>query len=246
MSAVRDGDGHDKRADVPAVADVAGLALVGLLQLADSSFPSGSFTLSGGLETLVADGIVRDVEGIIEVVQVSLASRLALADLPALMGVMTTEPVRVVAIDRRLLTTKLAREERDGACRVGRRLVAEATLVEPSSALLSFQRSIEAAETPGTSAVAFGLAAAAFGVGPREAASAAASGFVMGQALAAVRLALIGHRGAQLVIRGCGAAIVAAVDVAAARDPLDPRPSTPGLDIALARHETAQVRMFAS
>jgi len=50
VSAVRDGDGHDKRADVPAVADVAGLALVGLLQLADSSFPSGSFTLSGGLE----------------------------------------------------------------------------------------------------------------------------------------------------------------------------------------------------
>jgi hypothetical protein len=29
-------------------------------------------------------------------------------------------------------------------------------------------------------------------------------------------------------------------------DPLDPRPSAPGFDVALARHETASMRAFAS
>ncbi len=223
-----------------------GLELAGLLQLADSAFPSGSYTLSSGLETLVADGAVRDVDHIVQVVEVALRSRSAMADLPALMAVMDAEPGRVIAIDRCLLTTKLAREEREGTCRVGRRLVVEALAIEPSAALLAFQRAVEAGDTPGTSAVAFGLAAAAFGIGPREAALAAASAFVMNQAQAAVRLAVIGHRGAQHLIRRCAGSVVAAVDIAATRDPLDPRPSTPGIDIAMARHETAAIRVFAS
>jgi CO/xanthine dehydrogenase Mo-binding subunit len=36
-------------------------ALLAALQLADSAFPSGAYTLSQGLETLVEDGVVADV-----------------------------------------------------------------------------------------------------------------------------------------------------------------------------------------
>jgi urease accessory protein len=223
-----------------------GLALAGLLQLADSSFPSGAYTLSNGLETMVADDQVRDVAGLVDAITCHLVSRLARADLPALLGVMNADPDRVIAIDRILASTKLAREEREGACRVGRRIVAEAALVEPSAGLLAFERAIAAGSTPGTSGVAFGLAAAAFGVEPRAAVVAAASSAVIGQAMAAVRLALIGHRDAQLAIRRCAPLVMHAADIAATSDPLDPRPSAVGIDIALARHETAAIRMFAS
>ena len=35
------------------------LALLRLLQLADSAFPSGAYTLSNGLETLIGDGAIE-------------------------------------------------------------------------------------------------------------------------------------------------------------------------------------------
>ncbi len=94
-------------------------------------------------------------------------SRLARADLPAVMGVMDADPG---TRDRHRPTARRHQvwHERSGraACRVGRRIVAEALLVEPSAGLAGLPSGPSpAGDTPGTSAVAFGLAAAAFGVG---------------------------------------------------------------------------------
>ncbi|MBX3032001.1 MAG: hypothetical protein KF809_17795 [Chloroflexi bacterium] len=225
----------------------APLALAGLLQLMDSGFPSGAFTLSHGLETLVTEGVVRDVSGLVAVIETQLISRLARADLPATMAAASDTPLEtLIRIDRVLLATKLAEEERTGSCRVGRRLLAETRQLEPDLRLDAFAAAVDAGRTPGNGALALGLAAAAFGVAPRDAAVGAASSFVMGQAMAAVRLGMIGHRDAQLAIRRSGTVIVRAVDIAERQDPLDPRPCAPALDVALARHEVAGTRMFAS
>jgi urease accessory protein len=234
--------------------------LLGLLQLADSTFPSGAYTLSHGLETLVTEGIVRSGDDLAEVLEVALVSRLALADLPALLGahavaadvrsgpgrLSAAQDERLRSIDRSLRAVKLAREEREGSERVGRRLAIEAAALVPSPALDEFVRAIEAHRTPGTSAVAFGLAAEAFGVEERAAGLAAGSSFALAFVMAGVRLGLIGHRDAQLIVRAAGPWIERAVDLAETIDPLDPRPSAPQLDVALARHETASMRAFAS
>jgi len=229
--------------------------LLGLLQLADSGFPSGAYTLSHGLETLVGEGIVRTHADLAEVLEVALLSRLAMADLPAVLATHTiaakpTEGVDLAArlrrIDRSLSAVKLAREEREGSERVGRRLAVEAFAVAPSPPLHEFLRALEAGRTPGNSAVAFGLAAEAFGVGRRSAALAAGSTFVVAFVMAGVRLGLIGHRAAQLTIHAAGPSIERAVALAETIDPLDPRPSASGLDVVLARHETAPMRAFAS
>jgi urease accessory protein len=238
--------------------------LLGVLQLADSGFPSGAYTLSHGLETLVSDKIVRTDSDLAEVLEVALLSRLAMADLPALLGAHTVagelrddrvldglragaDPTgRLPQIDRALSAVKLAREEREGSERVGRRLAVEALAVAPSRALDEFARAIEARRTPGNGAVAFGLAAEAFGVGRRAAALAAGSSFAIAFMMAGVRLGLIGYRAGQLAIRAAGPSIERAVEIAETIDPLDLRPSGPGLDVALARHETAPMRAFAS
>ncbi len=225
----------------------APLALAGLLQLVDSGFPSGAFTLSHGLETLVGAGVVRDVSGLVTLIETQLVSRLARADLPATLAAAAGAPLEMlIRIDRVLLATKLADEERAGSCRVGRRLLAETRHLEPETRLDAFAAAVDAGRTPGTGAVALGLAAVAFGVAARDVAIGAASSFAMGQAMAAVRLGLVGHRDAQLAIRRSATVIGRAVDIAQRQDPLDPRPCAPAVDVALARHEVSGTRMFAS
>ena len=49
------------------------LALLAALQLGDSLFPSGGFTLSHGLETLSAAGLVRDADSLQEWLESTLS-----------------------------------------------------------------------------------------------------------------------------------------------------------------------------
>lgn len=235
------------------------LALLRLLQLADSGFPSGAFTLSHGLETLAAEGAARNRDELAELILVQLLAKAARSDLVALLAAHdaagdSAEPTdpdaggpdRIAAIDRRLTASKIAAEDRLGSVRVGRRLAAEVARIAPTPALSAFLAAIEKGRTPGNVAIAFGLAASALGIPRRDAALAAASGLAASLAAAAVRLGLIGHGDAQRLIAEAAPIAVAAVDLAEAGDWRDPRPSAPQLEIALARHEAAPARLFAT
>ena len=234
------------------------LALLRLLQLADSGFPSGAYTLSNGLETLVAEGAIRNADDIAGFVRVHLLAKFARSDLVALLAAHDTgdEPAdgpavneqvdRIVAIDRRLTAAKIAADDRLGSARVGRRLATEIARLAPSSAISGFRDAIEDRRTAGNAAVAFGLAGRALGIEPRHTALAASSALVIGLAAAAVRLGLIGHGAAQRLTAGAAPDIAAAVDAAARGQWNDLRPSAPQIEVALAAHETAAVRQFVS
>ena len=62
------------------------LALLRLLQLGDSGFPSGAYTLSHGLETLVADGLLRSGDALPGLIKVHLLARFARSDLVSLLA----------------------------------------------------------------------------------------------------------------------------------------------------------------
>ncbi len=225
--------------------------LLAALQLADSAFPSGAYTLSHGLETLVEDGIVRDADDLGRCLRAALLGRAAAGDLAALIAAhRAAEPEMdlptMIAIDRRLAASKLAAEDRDGSRRVGGRLVVEARRLATSPALDGLGAAIAAGTTPGMAAVAFGVAAGALGIPCRPAALAAGNALTTALVGAGVRLGRIGHADAQRLLRGAGPLIRRAVDVAESTDWRALRPSAPGLDIAVARHETATGRLFAS
>jgi urease accessory protein len=238
---------------------VAGdLALLRLLQLADSGFPSGAYTLSNGLETLVADGAISSPDDLAAFVRVHLLAKVARSDLIALLAAhdagdegadATVDADRIeliVAIDRRLTAAKLAADDRIGSARVGRRLTTEVARLVPSAPLLAFRQAIEDQRTAGNAAVAFGLAGRAFGVERRQTALAASSATVIGLGAAAVRLGLIGHGAAQRLVTEAAPEIASAVDAAARGHWSDLRPSAPQIEVALAAHETAAARQFAS
>ncbi len=221
--------------------------LLGLLQLADSGFPSGAFTLSHGLETLVADGAVRTADDVAALLRVSLLDRLARADLVVLVAVHGAAGLEeVLELDRRLSSVKLSADERTASERVGRRLAIEASRLSVDPLLGGYLAALDGRRSPGNAATSMGLAMRAFSVSARDAASGAAWSFANGLCTAAVRLGLIGHGAAQRILREAGPLMERAVEQACTADPRELRPSGPQLDVALARHETAAAHLFVT
>jgi urease accessory protein len=226
-------------------------AWLSALQLADSLFPSGAFTQSHGLEVLAADGLLKNPEALAAVIEMTLRERLATADLPALLAAhraaQALAHTEVREIDSLLTTTKLAREEREASTRVGRRIAVEAARLAPEDRALDIYREgIDDGSTPGNASVAQGVAAAALRVPAKIAALGACHSLVAALVSVAMRLTRLGHGDAQAALRDAQPAMVTAVATAQKLDWRAMRSSCIQLDVAMARHERAETRMFAS
>jgi urease accessory protein len=234
------------------------VAVLRLLQLADSGFPSGAYTLSHGLETLIGDGLVADADELAAFARTLLVEKFGRSDLIAVVAVHRAAAGAdglldrsealdtIVAIDQRLTAAKLAADDRIGSARVGRRIAVEVDRLEPSPLLGDFIEATDRNRTPGNAAVAFGLAGQVLGVDARSTALGASSALVNGIAAAAIRLGLVGHGAGQRLIGSAGPSISHAVDGAMTADWRNLRPSAPQIDAAAGRHEVAVARQFAS
>lgn len=210
-------------------------------------FPSGAFTLSHGLEALVGDGLLTGQDALRRVLEMSLLQRLATADLPALLAAHSAGIAEVVAIDHRLSACKLAREERGASIRVGRRIVLEVSRLVPDDARLNaFAGAVDSGSTPGNASVAQGVAASALDIPAHFAALGACHGFGTTLISAAMRLTRLSHVDAQAVLRAVQPVMAEAVDIARGVHWQKMRSSAFQLDIAIARHERSEGRMFAS
>lgn len=225
-----------------------GHLLVGL-QLTDSAFPSGFYTLSHGLEGYVQEGAVdrdslpallhdllRHGVGPSDATGLALAHRAAAAD----------DWAAVAATDRRLYATKLNREMRQAATRTGRQLLDLAAEVFGDARIAGYHRTVTARQAPGTQAVAAGVVYAAAGVPVRQAVAADLFAFCASFAGAALRLRLTDHRLAQVLLRRAAPVIEETTHQALARDFDDLGATTFAADVMSARHERAEARLFAS
>nr|WP_221522483.1 urease accessory UreF family protein [Kitasatospora kifunensis] len=222
--------------------------LVGL-QLTDSAFPSGRYTLSQGLEgylqakqvdqqsmpELLAD-LLRHSVGPADATALALAHRAATAgDFEA-----------VVAIDQRLHASKLNRELRQACLRTGRQLLDTAQLALGSPMLDRYAELVTARTSPGCQPVAAGVAYAAGGVATEQAVASDLFAFAVGFTGAALRLRLTDHRRAQLTLRATAPVIAEVTALALRRELADLGGFSPLADVMSARHERAEERLFAS
>lgn len=217
--------------------------LADLLLLADSRLPAGAHAHSGGIEAAVARGLVRDLPGL----EAFLAGRLATAGRQAAAVAATACHGAGSAaagfwdrLDAEVSARVPSPAQREASRAQGRALLRVVARVWPTPALAGLG---ERPHHP----VVLGVAVAAGGGTPRDAAAVAASAAVTGPASAALRLLGLDP----VEVTRLTAAFSPDIDRIAAEpvrtDPSElPAPGAPALDLLAQLHAEQEVRLFAS
>lgn len=219
-------------------------ALLIALQHGDSAFPSGGFAFSWGLETLKADGMVRDAAGVAAFARSQLSHRWATSDRVFLRRAAQTPDnlERLVTLDREVEALNLPAEMRDGSRRAGRSLLrAHAKLETPGVA--AYQAAVKRGDAYGHLPIAQAVAWSGAGLALADIETVAAFALASGITQAAIRLAILGPLEAQSLLANVRQDITALLDQPV---PDQPNAFTPAAEIAVMRHETGDARLFAT
>ena len=180
---------------------------VGALQLADTFFPSGAYTLSHGLETAIEDGFVRSSDELESWLRAQISFQIAPTDGVAMVQswrrAAAADIAGIVAVDSRLAAYRLVVEARDASRKVGRRLLTTmATVLDESagSTLTAYFTAVRDGRSPGLAPVALAVASEALGIGPEEAVLVALYSFSSAVLGAALRLMRIDHQMTQAIL----------------------------------------------
>lgn len=220
-----------------------------LLQWTDSSFPTGAFAHSGGLETYIQHGMVRNAGELGQLIAVKLESA-AYTDLIIVHCAMTAyqndDAALLYELDEMCASSKPARETREASEKVGRRLLSSALNVYPDDRLTAYRTDIERKVLWGHHAVVQGMICAALDIEPRIALLAYGYALAANQTAASIKLMAMGQTQAQAVLAASGGMIHQAVEKALTLTLNDFGSFTIGLDIRAIQHEYLFRRLFIS
>lgn len=221
-----------------------------LMQLADSFFPSGSYTLSHGLESLVQSGVVKTAEEVEGFVRLLLRNRIGSMDLVAIarahVASQNNNMQRVIEIDARLFAQTPVEKTRLTQRQSGRALLMVAGKTWPHAQLALLSGQTAKGEINCMHPIVFTVVARVAGLSSQETALAFTHGFVAGLLGAAIRLGVVGHLEAQQ-IRLRLADDMATICLDYEERSLDEMwACTPLIDLAQMRQAKLSRRLFAS
>jgi urease accessory protein len=224
--------------------------IVGLLQAGDTFYPTGSYAHSFGLEGLVQEGVVRDRATLREFLRLSTLPALRQAELPLAahawraLGIEDWGQVGELCVLSSALKT--AREARAAAEQIGRqRTELMATLRGHPLAAEFLQRAAKEG-WPFSPAVAAALEGRVLGAPLPAVLGGVYYAAVAALLSAAMKLLRLGQNASQSLLTELLQEAPAIIAVAEQVPVADIGWFNPWLDIAAARHETADARMFIS
>ncbi|QCX27821.1 urease accessory protein UreF [Nocardioides jishulii] len=223
-------------------------SLLTCLQLSDSAFPSGFYTMSHGLEGFSqARLVVRD--DLEELARGMLRHSVGPADATALArahdAVRVGDWERVVEVDSLLHASKLNTEMRKASVRSGHQLTDVALQAFGGPELARWSEMVTTKATPGCQPVAAAVVHASRGVGVEEAVVSDLSAFAASFLGAALRLRLTDHVHAQVLLHRLAPEIAEVATSAVERELDDMGGFVPMADVVSAQHERAPARLFA-
>ena len=220
--------------------------LLAALQHGDSFFPSGGVSFSWGLESLCAEGLVADETDVRRFVQGQLGHRWATCDRPALIAAHRAgrNLESVALVDAELAALALPQGLRVGSRRAGGALLNAHERLETRHAK-EYRRMVKTGAAFGHLPVVQGLAWGAVGLAEEEATVVSAHTLCVALLGAALRLGVIGHVGAQRILDDMRPEMTRLLSLPVPQAG-DFSAYTPAADIAVMRHETAEVRLFAN
>ena len=222
------------------------LSFLAALQQADAAFPNGNFAFSNGVEGLAALGMPFDASSLAALLTAALRHRWAGCDRVVLVRAWRRggDIAALASIDHAMEAATLPLKLRDGSRANGAALLAaHARLGSPGAAALL--AAVSRGDLLGHLPVLQGVLWRDLGIIERDAVLVSAYTTASTLSTAALRLGRIGAIAAQRALRDA----LTSID-ALTRQPVRDEgalvATTPWLDIACARQETAQVRMFSS
>lgn len=219
-----------------------------LMQLSDSFFPSGSFTLSQGLESLVKSGQIQSADQVQTFLNLLLHNKVCTTDLIALIHAYrasTTENwAEIRRADLHLLAQTLIQASREAQQKSGRALLMVACATWNDRQLERLDVAGQTGEMPCLYPVVFAVVSRVAGLSESDAVFALLHNFVTGIISAALRLGIIGHLNAQGILRQTAVEMAEVASAAAHMSLADMCSCTPSIDLAIMGHRKLDHRLF--
>jgi len=219
------------------------------MQLSDSFFPTGMYTMSNGLETLFYQNKIRGAKHLQMLIESCIRMQIGVADCVALGNTIDaadkSDMNSIIEIDQTLYAMKLVKEIREASVRSGVQLLNCMNSFTANSLLNKYKQSIQSGRAAGIYPVAFGVVSSISGISKINAAQILLYSFSVSFVGAALRLGIIDHNEGQKIIHALKPTILEA-----SRNVNEPMQAIwqffPVLDIAQMMHERIENKMFVT
>ena len=221
-----------------------------LMQLSDSFFPSGSFTLSHGLESLIHSGYMRSADEFQEFLRLLLHNKVGPSDLVALIHAYRASVAdnldEVRRADNRLFAQTLVQEARVAQRKSGRALLMVARATWTNSHLESLAAYTATGKIQCLHPIVFAVVGYAASLSESDTVLAFLHSFLTGLCGAAIRLGVLGHTRTQLILKTVAPEVEAVANMAADMDLESMWSCTPSIEIAQMLHKRLSQKLFTN
>jgi urease accessory protein len=219
-----------------------------MMQLSDSFFPTGMYSMSNGLEAIFYSGKKIKAEELRELVKTYLEYQIGPADCTALGNAYEyaarSNLAKLLEVDRAIFSMKLVQEIRDASIRSGTQLVRCIRSFSDSKILGQYEDAIRGGQAFGPYPVALAVSANAFLIPKEKAALVMLYSFSVSIVGAALRLGMLQHFDGQKVIDELKPTIVKMIKANINRPIEGIWQFAPSIDIIQISHERMNSKMF--
>jgi urease accessory protein len=221
-----------------------------IMQLCDSFFPTGMYTMSNGLEALFySKKKVKDANGLRDLIKVYIEYQIGPADCAALGSsyeyAQGSDLQKLLEVDEILFSMKLIRETREATTRSGTQLLrCVSSFIINHEILNKYQEAIKVKQASGVYAVALAVVSSALRIPKRKAGLMMLYAFSVSLVGAALRLGMIQHLEGQRIVHELKPSMLNTVNNNIDRPLTGMWQFVPDIDIIQITHERMGSKMF--
>ena len=224
---------------------------IGLLQLSDSFFPTGRYTMSTGLEALFYGNrkSIANPMDLLSLLKVYIENQIGPADCTALGAayeqIVKNNLPKLIEVDNIIFSMKLIEEIRNASSRSGTQLLrCVGSFVTEHPMMNGYLKAVSSKKATGVFPVALAVSAHSLGIPRNKAALIMLYGFTVSMVGAALRLGVLQHFDGQMIIHQLRNTLVSTIRSNIDRPLIGIWQFAPGIDLIQISHENMQSKMF--